>query len=135
MPVNTRRPIIVNGTEYGSRGKAEVDLRLSTGTLSKKLKGVSLPVTINIKGKDYHVESAGAPAEAMTLGHRVQRLEAVIAQTFWMARRYANGRQSVAPSIVNDAYIELQKLGVDIHSDQALVDDGNSNPDVLDDIA
>jgi hypothetical protein len=134
VATNTRQPIIVNGVTYSSRGKAEVDLRLSTGTLCKKLKMLKLPVVIDIKGKRYQISRPEAGPAELTDAARIQKLEAVILDTFWMARRYANGRHTAATSTVNDALATLGEIGMIIRGDNTLVDDGNSSPFVLDDI-
>jgi len=62
----------------------------------------------------------------------IYQLEKVILQTFWMARRYANGRKTGVPYTVNECREVLLRLGMTIAPDHTLVDDGNSNPDVLD---
>ena len=61
-------------------------------------------------------------------------LRVIILDTFWMARRYARGRQTLSPSTVNDCLARLAALGFVVRSDHTLVADGNSNPDTLDDI-
>jgi len=63
---------------------------------------------------------------------RKQKLEQVIRDTFWMARRYANGRSTHAPFTVNSALETLQDLGVDVDDDHTLEADGNSNQRTLD---
>jgi len=63
---------------------------------------------------------------------REKELERIIQDTFWMARRYANGRHTVAPSIVNESLAALVKLGVEISPDPTLVEDGNGSANVLD---
>jgi hypothetical protein len=59
-------------------------------------------------------------------------LRAVVADTFWMARRYANQRQTYAPDMVNQALEKLERIGVEIADDDTLVQDGNSSPKYLD---
>ena len=45
---------------------------------------------------------------------REEELEKVIKSIFWMARRYAHGRHTYAPSIVRDVYHILKANGVKI---------------------
>jgi hypothetical protein len=51
---------------------------------------------------------------------RIQILEQVIQDTFWMARRYAHGRKTYAPSMVRDAYNLLKNLGIEIKHDDVI---------------
>ena len=75
------------------------------------------------------------PAEEINeLIEENQLLKSIILNTFWMARRYANGRQSVAPSTVNECLTQIATCDMLIAPDHTLVEDGNSNPDILDDI-
>jgi len=55
---------------------------------------------------------------------RIAALEAVIHDTLWMARRYASGRQTYAPSLVNQAIDTLAGMGITLRPDHTLVDDG-----------
>lgn len=48
---------------------------------------------------------------------RIGALEKVIADTFWMARRYAHGRSTYAPSMVRNAYNILKHRGITIKHD------------------
>lgn len=41
-----------------------------------------------------------------------QALKYIIAQTLWMARRYADGRSSYAVGMLNDAVHELDRAGL-----------------------
>jgi hypothetical protein len=41
-----------------------------------------------------------------------QALKYIIAQTLWMARRYADGRSSYAVGMLNDAVHELDRTGL-----------------------
>ncbi len=95
---------------------------------------LKLPVVIDIKGKRYQISRPEAGPAELTDAARIQKLEAVILDTFWMARRYANGRHTAATSTVNDALATLGEIGMIIRGDNTLVDDGNSSPFVLDDI-
>ncbi len=56
----------------------------------------------------------------MTYKQRNQILEKVIQDTFWMARRYAHGRKTYAPSMVRDAYHLLKNLGIEIKHDDVI---------------
>jgi len=51
---------------------------------------------------------------------REQILEQVIKDTFYMARRYAHGRNTYAPGIVRDAYHLLKANGIEIKHDATL---------------
>ena len=62
----------------------------------------------------------------------IDALIGIIHNTFWMARRYANGRQTYAPNIINDCLEKLHTLGIDIDPDEALIHDGNSSANTLD---
>jgi len=63
---------------------------------------------------------------------REEKLERIIRDTFWMARRYANQRHTYAPTVINDALKQLTLLGIGVHPDNTLLEDGNSNPETLD---
>jgi hypothetical protein len=41
--------------------------------------------------------------------NKIKILKQIIKDTFWMARRYANGRHTYAPYMLRDSYILLQK--------------------------
>ena len=56
----------------------------------------------------------------------------IIKDTLWMARRYANGRKTYAPGIINDALSTLGHMGITINSDATLIHDGNSSSQTLD---
>lgn len=64
---------------------------------------------------------------AYNLKQRSDNLEAMIRQIWWMARRYADGRCTVAPSIVNEVYDKCQKMGIDLGDDngEKYASDGN----------
>ena len=71
------------------------------------------------------------------------RLIGVIHQVFWMARRYAHGRHTYAPSIIRDEYRYLAAIGIKIKKDitiesptHELVDVGSRGfrEDFLDDV-
>lgn len=49
--------------------------------------------------------------------HRSKVLESIVTDIYWMARRYANGRQTYAPSLYNDAIQKAQELGLDLPID------------------
>jgi len=77
--------------------------------------------------------------------HKPTPLEAALTQvvqdTFWMARRYAHGRNTYAPSIVRDAFWTLKANGIDIPPDQTIeapkdedITGMNFRTDYLDDI-
>ena len=63
---------------------------------------------------------------------KIDALIGIIHNTFWMARRYANGRQTYAPNIINDCLEKLHTLGIDIDPDETLIHDGNSSANTLD---
>lgn len=44
---------------------------------------------------------------------RCKELESVIQSIWWMARRYADGRQTYAPHVFNNAMILAQNQGVE----------------------
>lgn len=48
----------------------------------------------------------------MTQTEKIKILEGIIQDIFWMARRYAEGRQSYAPGMYNDAIIKAMSLGM-----------------------
>lgn len=64
---------------------------------------------------------------AYNLKQRSDNLEAMLRQIWWMARRYADGRCTVAPSIVNEVYDNCQKMGIDLGDDngEKYASDGN----------
>lgn len=68
----------------------------------------------------------------MTLKQENEMLRAVIHDTFWMARRYANGRHTHAPTTINMCLDTLESIGIEIESDRTLIDDGNSDMRKLD---
>ena len=51
---------------------------------------------------------------------REKELEEVIQDIFWMARRYAHGRHTYAPSIVRQAYMKCIELNVRIAKDKTI---------------
>ena len=63
---------------------------------------------------------------------REQILEAILRNTFWMARRYANGRKTYTPSVINNALSQLFFIGIKIEDDNTLIADGNSSSKFLD---
>jgi hypothetical protein len=50
----------------------------------------------------------------------VEKLSKIIVDTIWMARRYADGRQTYAPEMANDALDMCKELGIKIDSDWCL---------------
>jgi hypothetical protein len=42
---------------------------------------------------------------------RINKLEKIIQDTFWMARRYAHGRHTYTPSIIRENYNLIKELG------------------------
>lgn len=52
---------------------------------------------------------------------REQELERIIIDTIWMARRYADGRKTYAPAMINDAIDDCIRLGIDIQDDHTLI--------------
>ena len=48
---------------------------------------------------------------------RCSKLEKIILDIHWMARRYANLRRSYAPNMFNDAMEEALKLGLPLKED------------------
>lgn len=63
---------------------------------------------------------------------RERLLTQVIRDVFWMARRYARGRSTYAPDVVNRALELLSNLEISIPDDTTLMEDGNSNSTILD---
>lgn len=63
---------------------------------------------------------------------RERELEQIVVDTMWMARRYACGHHTYAPSIINECLDKLDKLGIVITDDMTLMEDGNSNARKLD---
>ena len=65
-------------------------------------------------------------------------LEQIITDTFWMARRYAHGRQTMAPDTIREAFKMLQKLDIKIDDDRTLEpkqkEDCGLREDYLDDL-
>ena len=57
--------------------------------------------------------------ELARLREENQQLRLVIGEIHWMARRYATGRKSYAPSMFNDAIKAAINLGCDIRPDVA----------------
>ena len=53
----------------------------------------------------------------MNKDERIRALEYVIKETFWMARRYAHGRNTYTPQVIRDSYNLLKRLGIDIRHD------------------
>ena len=45
---------------------------------------------------------------------REEKLEHIIIHTLWMARRYADGRSTYAPGMVNEAIDMALELGIDL---------------------
>jgi hypothetical protein len=58
----------------------------------------------------------------------IGRMEEIIRETLWMARRYAHGRSTYAPSTVNQCIDTALKLGIEITADHVVggmyADDG-----------
>lgn len=52
--------------------------------------------------------------------NRAISLEAIIRDIFWMARRYAHGRHTSAPSTIREVYGALKRLGITIQEDATL---------------
>jgi len=71
-------------------------------------------------------------ASSLNRTERERELEKIVVDTMWMARRYACGRLTFAPQIVNQCLEKLDKLGIVITDDSTLVEDGNSNGRKLD---
>jgi hypothetical protein len=57
---------------------------------------------------------------AIRKSQREKKLESIIIDLYWMARRYADGRMSYAPSMCNDAIRLAIKLGVPIGDDSSI---------------
>jgi hypothetical protein len=63
-----------------------------------------------------------------------EKLKSLLGETLWMARRYADGRSTYAPSIVNESIDFAVSLGVRIDPDDGKMyasdgDFGNWNPE------
>lgn len=52
------------------------------------------------------------PSRIKQIEEENQALKYIVAQTLWMARRYADGRSSYAVGMLNDAVHELDKAGL-----------------------
>ena len=52
--------------------------------------------------------------------NREQVLEKIIIDTIWMARRYADGRNTYAVDMVNNALDLCKELNIDIREDDTL---------------
>lgn len=65
----------------------------------------------------------------MTLKQENAALRDIIKNTFWMARRYAHGRNTYAPGMVRDAYKRIKTLSVDIGQPDTTLE--APKPDVL----
>lgn len=52
--------------------------------------------------------------------NRCSKLESIILDTHWMARRYADMRRSYASGMFNEAMDEALELGIPLKSDTAL---------------
>lgn len=57
------------------------------------------------------------------MNKREEALEQIVRDTLWMARRYADGRQTLAPSTVNAAVRAAEAAGIVIEPDPTLLDD------------
>ena len=57
--------------------------------------------------------------ELAQLREENRRLRGIISDIYWMARRYATGRKTYAPSMYNDAIRAAIDLGCDIKPDPA----------------
>lgn len=53
-----------------------------------------------------------------------KKLRKIIADTIWMARRYADGRQTYSVSMVNDAIDSCKELGIEVKEDHTLINKG-----------
>lgn len=51
------------------------------------------------------------------MSERESQMEYIIRETLWMARRYAHGRRTFAPSTVNECINLALKLGIKIDPD------------------
>ena len=54
------------------------------------------------------------------LQEKCVKLEEIIRNTLWMARRYADQRSTYAPSVVNISIQEAQALDIDITQDSTI---------------
>ena len=53
---------------------------------------------------------------------KVEVLKQILLDTIWMARRYADGRRTFSPSIVNRAIDRLEAIGIKITPDTIIPD-------------
>lgn len=51
---------------------------------------------------------------------KIDNLENVIQDIFWMARRYAHGRHTYAPSMVRGVYKIIKKYDINIKKDDTI---------------
>ena len=54
------------------------------------------------------------------LQEKCVKLEEIIRNTLWMARRYADQRSTYAPSVVNTCIQKAQEVGIDITQDSTI---------------
>lgn len=47
--------------------------------------------------------------------YQIEKLIQIVQDFHWMARRYADGRMSYAPSLFNDHVRALQQMGIDLN--------------------
>lgn len=66
---------------------------------------------------------------------KTRLLHRIIEDTFWMARRYADGRRTYAPHMVRDAYKILKKHfpEINIRSDIVIAESNGTSDDYLKD--
>lgn len=51
---------------------------------------------------------------------RIDKLEKIIVDTFWMSRRYAHGRRTYAPAMVRWSYKMLKLMDIEIKHDEEI---------------
>jgi hypothetical protein len=90
---------------------------------------------VGLKGdyKEMQTELTKKQLESLdAMQNEIAVLRRVVQDTFWMARRYANGRSTYAPTTVNIALEALAGIGQIISADMTLLEDGNTSPEILD---
>jgi hypothetical protein len=55
MAINSKHEITINGVTYRSKTQAEIALRMTTGTLSKRTRCLKPPFVFDHKGTKYEV--------------------------------------------------------------------------------
>lgn len=68
----------------------------------------------NLKEELSQLKKTGACNACEAVGEENLKLRRIIQETLWMARRYADGRSTYAPGLVNENIMAALKLGIDL---------------------